>query len=30
LSSPHLTEFASRLDELLDGKLDIQRMRRVA
>ena len=29
LNSPHLTQFAGRLDELLDGKLDIQRMRRV-
>lgn len=30
LAAPHLTEFAGRLDELLDGGLHINRLRRIA
>ena len=30
LNSPHLRDFSSRLGELLDGDLNIQRLRRIA
>lgn len=30
MAAPHLQEFIGRLDELLDGELTIQRLRRVA
>ena len=30
LNTPHLQQFASRLDELLDGELRLERLRRVA
>jgi len=30
LNTPHLQQFASRLDELLEGDLNIQRLRRIA
>ncbi|HEY5847236.1 MAG TPA: putative quinol monooxygenase [Microlunatus sp.] len=30
LSAPHLQEFSARLDELLDGELRIERLRRIA
>ena len=30
MHTPHLDDFASRLDELLDGELTVQRLRRIA
>lgn len=30
LAAPHLQQFSSRLDELLDGELNIERLKRIA